>query len=154
MEANEIHNPDINAQIMAERLAYSLERGRDYRKAAYYILRKVMDSGDAMRIELRITGKINSQRERTQVFKAERKSKPTQSSNDVLDIGRAQSLHKFGKLRILVKIIHDDSKINDLNHDDLSTKLLAEDKAEKAPVGYTIKESEEEPTSEDNDRNY
>ena len=156
MKVDNIHNPDLNAQIMAERLAYSLDRGRHYRKAGYYILRKVMDSGEATSIEIRITGKVNSQRERTQVFKAERKSKRVQSDDDIIDIGRAQSLQKFGKLRILVKIMHDNPKINDLNLDDLSTKFLTDGEAEleKATVEYTIQESQEEPTSEDNDLNH
>ncbi len=45
IEVNEVEEPDIDAQIMSERLAYSLDRGRHYRRAGYYILRKVMDAG-------------------------------------------------------------------------------------------------------------
>ena len=114
-----------------------------------------MESGEATNIEIRINGKINSLREKTQVFKAERKSKPVPSANDVLDIGRAQITQKFGKLRILVKIMHNVPKINDLNHDDLSTKFLADENAEleKTSLEYTIKESQEEPNTEDNDLN-
>jgi len=155
MEVSDIHDPDTNAQIMAERLAYSLDRGRHYKRAAYYILRRVIDSGDAMRVELRITGKINSQRERTYIFKAERKSKSVQSSNHILDIGTAQNIQEFGKLRILVKIIHVDSKINGLNKNDLLDKFQEKGEAEleKAPVEYIIKETEEEPSAEDKDPN-
>lgn len=45
IEVEQVENPDLDAQIMAERLAYSLDRGRHYRRAGYYILRKVMDAG-------------------------------------------------------------------------------------------------------------
>lgn len=45
IEVNEVEEPDIDAQIMSERLAYSLDRGRHYRRAGYYILRKAMDAG-------------------------------------------------------------------------------------------------------------
>ena len=45
IEVEEVENPDLDAEIMAERLAYSLDRGRHYRRAGYYILRKVMDAG-------------------------------------------------------------------------------------------------------------
>lgn len=155
MEVADVHDPDLNAQIMAERLAYSLDRGRNYRRAVYYILRRVMDSGDAMGVEIRMTGKINSQRERTQVFKAERKFKSIQRTNEILEIGRAQSVQKFGRLKILVQILHSYPKIDDLNHKDLSTKSQAkgELELEKASVEYTIKESEEEPSAKDNDLN-
>ena len=53
MKVDRFYDPDINAQFMAERLAYSLDRGRSYRRAGYYILRKVMDSGGATSIEER-----------------------------------------------------------------------------------------------------
>ncbi|MCK4281311.1 MAG: 30S ribosomal protein S3, partial [Candidatus Lokiarchaeota archaeon] len=45
IEVEEIPNPELNAQIMAERLAFSLDRGRQYRRASYYILRKIMAAG-------------------------------------------------------------------------------------------------------------
>ena len=70
IEVEEVQNPDVNAQIMAERLAYSLDRGRHFRRAGYYILRKVMDSGEARGVEIIVSGKVTSQRARTQIFRA------------------------------------------------------------------------------------
>ena len=35
IEVEEVKDPSLDAQIMAERLAYSLDRGRHYRRAGY-----------------------------------------------------------------------------------------------------------------------
>ena len=45
VEVQQIDNPNFNAQIMAERLANSLERGWYFRKAGSSVIRRVMESG-------------------------------------------------------------------------------------------------------------
>lgn len=103
IEVEEVQNPDLDAQIMAERLAYSLERGRHYRRAGYYILRKAMDAG-AIGITITVAGKVTSQRARTQIFRAGTMKKSGQPSKDAVDKGVAQCIQKSGVLGVIVKI--------------------------------------------------
>ena len=153
VEVEEVQNPDVNAQIMAERLAYSLDRGRHYRRAGYYILRKVMDSGEARGVEIRISGKVTSQRARTQIFRAGTMSKSGQPAQEGIDKGVAQCIQKSGTLGILVKIMRADTKMGDTVkiHDDLLTKAQAKEEAktQKTRAEYVIEEAEEEPSVED-----
>lgn len=104
IEVEEIKVPELNAQLMAERLAYSLERGRQYRRATYYILRKIMAAG-AKGVEIKIAGKVTSQRARTQMFRAGIISKCGQPALEFVDKGVAQSIQKSGALGIIVKIM-------------------------------------------------
>lgn len=153
VEVEEVQNPDVNAQIMAERLAYSLDRGRHYRRAGYYILRKVMDSGEARGVEIRISGKVTSQRARTQIFRAGTMSKSGQPAQEGVDKGVAQCIQKSGTLGILVKIMRADIKMGDTVriHDELLTKAQAkeETKVQKTRAEYAIEEVEEELSVED-----
>ena len=153
VEVEEVANPDVNAQIMAERLAYSLDRGRHYRRAGYYILRKVMDSGEARGVEIRISGKVTSQRARTQIFRAGTMSKSGQPAQDGVDKGVAQCIQKSGTLGILVKIMRADTKMGDSVkiHDELLIKAQAKEEAkvQKTRAEYVIQESEEELSDED-----
>lgn len=112
IEVEEVPNPDLNAQIMAERLAYSLDRGRHYRRAGYYILRKIMDSG-AKGTEIIVSGKVTSQRARTTVFRAGTMSKSGQPAQEGVDRGVAQCIQKSGTLGIIVKIMHADTRMGD-----------------------------------------
>jgi len=93
IEVEEVQNPDLDAQIMAERLAYSLDRGRHYRRAGYYILRKVMDAG-AKGVEIRIAGKVTSQRARSQIFRAGTMTKSGQPAENGVDKGVATMYSK------------------------------------------------------------
>jgi small subunit ribosomal protein S3 len=151
IEVEEVANPDLDAQIMAERLAYSLDRGRHYRRAGYYILRKVMDAG-AKGVEIIISGKVTSQRARTQIFRAGTMSKSGQPAQEGVDKGIAQCIQKSGTLGIIVKIMHADIKMGDevkINNELLTqAQAQAEAKSAKTRAEYIIEE-EGELTSED-----
>lgn len=146
IEVEEVSNPDLNAQIMAERLAYSLDRGRHYRRAGYYILRKIMDSGGALGAEIRISGKVTSQRARCQIFRAGTMTKSGYPSQEGVDKGVAQCIQKSGVLGIVVKIQHVDTKMGDEVNikEDLLAKAQAEAEARlaKTKVEYVIEEEE------------
>ncbi len=112
IEVEEVEQPDLDAQIMAERLAYSLDRGRHYRRAGYYILRKVMDAG-AKGVEIKVSGKVTSQRARTQIFRAGTMKKSGQPAQEAVDKGVAQCIQKSGVLGVVVKIMRADFKTGD-----------------------------------------
>ena len=152
IEVEEVEEPDLDAQIMAERLAYSLDRGRHYRRAGYYILRKVMDAG-ARGVEIIVSGKVTSQRARTQIFRAGTMSKSGQSSQDGVDKGVAQCIQKSGVLGIICKIMRADAKMGDdvTIKDKLLIKAQAEKEAElaKTRADYVIEEEKGTLSEED-----
>ncbi|MBN1802934.1 MAG: 30S ribosomal protein S3 [Candidatus Lokiarchaeota archaeon] len=147
IEVEEVKNPDLDAQIMAERLAYSLDRGRHYRRAGYYILRKVMDAG-ARGVEIQVSGKVTSQRARTQIFRAGTMSKSGQPAQEGVDKGVAQCIQKSGTLGVIVKIMRADYRQGDgvtLNHEALeSAQAKAKAEAAKTKVEKKYKIEEEE----------
>lgn len=159
IEVEEVKNPDLDAQIMAERLAYSLDRGRHYRRAGYYILRKVMDAG-ARGVEIVVSGKVTSQRARTQIFRAGTMSKSGQPAQEAVDKGVAQCIMKTGVMGVIVKIMRADYKMGDgvvINNDALKkaqiirSKELGKTEAEKILEGtnYDIEEIERDLTDEE-----
>ncbi len=158
IEVEEIKDPSLDAQIMAERLAYSLDRGRHYRRAGYYILRRIMDAG-SKGVEIRVSGKVTSQRARTQIFRAGTMKKSGYSAQEAVDKGVAQCIQKSGTLGIIVKIFHSNYNIGDeiKVHSDLLFKRQKEleamkpkSKAEKLADGdYLIEEHEEELSDEE-----
>jgi len=145
IEVEEVAEPDLDAQIMAERLAYSLDRGRHYRRAGYYILRKVMDAG-ARGVEIIVSGKVTSQRARTQIFRAGTMSKSGQPAQEGVDKGVAQCIQKSGVLGVIVKIMRANTKMGDdiTIRDDLLAKAQAkkEESLAKTRVDYIIEEEE------------
>jgi small subunit ribosomal protein S3 len=143
IEVEEVTEPDLDAQIMAERLAYSLDRGRHYRRAGYYILRKVMDAG-ARGVEIIISGKVTSQRARVQIFRAGTMSKSGQTAQEGVDKGIAQCIQKSGVLGIIVKIMRANTKMGDdiKIKENLLAKAQAEEEAKlaKTRADYIIEE--------------
>ena len=68
VEVQEVDNPNLNAQIMAEKLAFALERGWHFRRAGHSTVRRIMDSG-ARGCHIIIAGKLTGERHRTEKFK-------------------------------------------------------------------------------------
>ena len=68
IEVQEVDNPNLNAQIMAEKLANALERGWHFRRAGHSTVRRIMDNG-ARGCQVIISGKLTGQRHRTEKFK-------------------------------------------------------------------------------------
>jgi len=154
IEVEEVPNPDLDAQIMAERLAYSLDRGRHYRRAGYYILRKVMDAG-ARGCEVVVSGKVTSQRARTSIFRAGTMSKSGQPAQVGVDKGVAQCIQKSGVLGIIVKIMRADTKMGDtvkIDEEALAkaqAQIIAKKGKTRIEREYEIAEDEREPSDEE-----
>jgi len=69
IEVLEVENANLNAQIMAEKLAFSLEKGWHFRRAGHSTVRRIMDDG-AMGCHVIVAGKLSGQRHRTEKFKS------------------------------------------------------------------------------------
>ena len=112
IEVTEVENPEVDARIMAFRLASSLERGRHFRRSAHGIIRRILASG-AKGVEIKISGKITSQRARVETFRAGFVAKAGDPASRYVDLGKAQALIRRGLLGIQVKIMRGDAALPD-----------------------------------------
>jgi len=108
IEVNELDKPELNAMVMAERLAQRLERGDHFRRAAYGILRRIMAAG-AIGAEISIKGKLTSRRARYQKFKAGYVTKCGEPARTNVSYGTAVAITKPGVLGVQIRIMKPDA---------------------------------------------
>ena len=65
----EIEIPELNAHVMASRIASALRRGVHFRRAGFWALNQIMEAG-ALGVEITISGKLRTERARTEKFRA------------------------------------------------------------------------------------
>jgi small subunit ribosomal protein S3 len=65
----EIEIPELNAYVVASRIASALKRGVHYRRAGFWGLNQIMDAG-ALGAEIIISGKLRTDRARYEKFRA------------------------------------------------------------------------------------
>ena len=65
----QVENPDLDARIVATRVALAIERGYHFRRAAFVALRRVLSAG-AVGVEVIISGKLTSERARYEKLRA------------------------------------------------------------------------------------
>ncbi len=69
ISVSEIEIPELNAYVVATRVASALERGVHFRRAAFWALNQVMDAG-ALGVEIVVSGKLRTERARFEKFRA------------------------------------------------------------------------------------
>ncbi|MFQ5818598.1 MAG: 30S ribosomal protein S3 [Candidatus Heimdallarchaeota archaeon] len=135
LEVEEIQNPDLNARVMAYRLIGSIERGYHFRRAAYAILRRVMEAG-ARGCEIVIKGKLSSQRGRAESFRSGFVAKSGTPADVFVDEAVAKVTLKPGELGVHVRIMQPGKTLPDeikVIKPDIATGEMPE-KLEEAPV--------------------
>ncbi|MCD6096416.1 MAG: 30S ribosomal protein S3 [Thermoprotei archaeon] len=121
-----VEKPELNAKIMAERIARALERGVRFRRAAFIALRQIMEAG-ARGAEIIISGKLRSERARTEKYSAGVVYKSGYPSEAMVDEAVSYALLKPGIYGIKVRIT-----LPDVPHpDDIKIKEEVSEKQEK-----------------------
>jgi small subunit ribosomal protein S3 len=107
IDVQDVGKGDLNSQVVANRLASSLERGWYFRKAGQSMLRRVMDSG-ARGCEIVISGKLTGPRSRTEKFIAGYIKHSGKPAEDIVDKGYSIAVKKLGVIGCQVRIIPPD----------------------------------------------
>ena len=127
VEVQEVENPNLNAQIMAEKLAFALERGWHFRRAGHSTIRRVMDAG-ARGCHIVIAGKLTGQRHRTEKFKEGYIKFCGEPKLKDIDKGFAVAKLKPGVIGVTVEIMRPTARLPD----EIDV-LIPADAAEKFP---------------------
>lgn len=112
IEVQEVENPSLNAQIMAEKLANALERGWHFRRAGHSTLRRIMEGG-AKGCLIVIAGKLTGQRHRTVKFKAGHIKYCGEPRNQWMLRGFAVAKLKPGVLGVTVEVMDPAARLPD-----------------------------------------
>lgn len=146
IDAQEVKKPELNAQMMASRLAASIERGWYFRKAGHNTLRAVMNAG-ALGCEVVISGKLTGSRSRVEKFIDGYIKHSGHPVDEVVDEGFAVAVKKLGTLGCKVRIIQPGVVLPDSYRIKEADEIVIEpaEKPAEKPAEAPVKESVEKP---------
>jgi len=110
LEVNEIEEPRLNAQVMASRLASSLERGWFFRRAGHSTSQNIMEAG-ARGCLIILSGKISGARHRVQKFQKGHIKFCGETALEFMDEGFATAVKKLGTIGCTVRIMRPGVKL-------------------------------------------
>ena len=110
LEVNEIEEPRLNAQVMASRLASSLERGWFFRRAGHSTSQNIMDAG-ARGCLIILSGKISGARHRVQKFQKGHIKFCGETALEFMEEGFATAVKKLGTIGCTVRIMRPGVKL-------------------------------------------
>ncbi len=148
IEVQEVNVPQLNAQIMAEKLASSLERGWYFRRAGHSTVRKIMDAG-AKGCQIILSGKVSGPRHRVEKFQDGHIKYCGEERKKWMDEGFAQAKLKLGIIGVTVKIMDPNAKLPD------EIEIIppqGEQEAEEAEEGEEESDEAEENVDEDEEK--
>ncbi|OFV67428.1 MAG: Ribosomal protein S3, eukaryotic/archaeal [Candidatus Syntrophoarchaeum caldarius] len=112
IDVQEVPKNELNALMMATRLANVLERGWYFRKAAHSTLRQVMDAG-ALGCEVILSGKLTGPRSRTEKVVEGYMKHAGKPAEDLVNKGFAIAKRKLGVIGVSVWIVPPDAVLPD-----------------------------------------
>ncbi|RLI86716.1 MAG: 30S ribosomal protein S3 [Archaeoglobales archaeon] len=112
LSVDEVKRPEFNAQLMATLLARALERGWYFRRAGYRFLYRIIEAG-AKGCEIEISGKLVSERARTEKFTAGTIIHTGDPAVEFVDRGFDVAVKKLGVYGVSVRIIPPDVELPD-----------------------------------------
>jgi small subunit ribosomal protein S3 len=112
VDVQEVEEPDLNARIVADKLANALERGWYFRDAGRTTLSRIMESG-AMGAEIVFSGKVTGARSRVVKFKEGYVKHCGEPAESVVERGQGTAVMKLGTIGIQVSIIPPGSELPD-----------------------------------------
>lgn len=112
VDVQEVEEPDLNARIVADRLANALERGWYFRKAGHTTIDRIMESG-AKGAEIVLSGKVTGARSRVEKFNRGYIKHNGEPAEDIVDHGQGVAVMKLGTIGVDVKIIPPEAELPD-----------------------------------------
>jgi small subunit ribosomal protein S3 len=148
VEVKEVEVPELNPRIMAHKCVAMLQRGMQFRRVAYSIIRRIMSSG-AQGVEVTISGKIRGSRSACAKFNDGYIKKCGEPSIKHVKEGFATVQLKPGVLGIYVRIMPPEVILPD--NVEISEPEIVDVLTEETPVVEEVPETEiqEEITGED-----
>lgn len=145
ISVSEMEIPELNAYVVASRIASALQRGVHYRRSGYWALNRVMEAG-ALGVEIIISGKLRSRRARYEKFKGGYLPK---CGYPALKYMRKAEVHvplKPGTLGVKVRIMPPDAEFPDKTR---VVENLPEEETEEEQSGEEAQEEPKEATREE-----
>ncbi len=153
IEVQEITIPELNPQIMASKLANSLERGWHFRRAGHSTVRRIMQSG-ARGCQIILSGKITGPRHRVEKFVDGHIKHCGEEEKKWMHEGFATAKVKLGVIGVTVQIMDPNARLPD-EIDVISPEpeikeetVVVEEEVEEVPEPEEVVEKVEETEEE------
>jgi len=104
VDVQEVDEPDLNARIVADRLANALERGWYFRKAGHTTIDRIMEAG-AKGAEIVLSGKVTGARSRVEKFNRGYIKHNGEPAEEIVDSAVGTAVMKLGTIGVQVRII-------------------------------------------------
>ncbi len=157
IEVEEVRNPYLNAQIMAEKLANALERGWHFRRAGHSTVRNIIRAG-AKGCQVILSGKLTGQRHRMEKFKSGHIKFCGEPKLKWIKEGFAVAKVKLGVIGVKVQIMDpkaklpDDIEVFSPKKEEKKSKKDEEKEMEEAEKEVSTKDDKEESKPEKKDK--
>jgi small subunit ribosomal protein S3 len=129
----EVENPELNARIMAGRIAQIVSRGTAFRRAAMWSVNNIMNAG-ASGVEISIAGKLRSDRSHGEKYRAGVVPKSGDTADRAVDEATTDVLLKLGLYGIKVKIALKDALPPEFEFKEDVKQEEKKEEAESAPA--------------------
>ncbi len=104
LDIREVEVPELDPNVVASQIAFSLERGANYIRLANIWMQRIMEAG-AVGVQIKISGKLGGEMARTEKFSSGYLKHTGEPAEELVKKGFAVALTKPGVIGVEVKIL-------------------------------------------------
>jgi small subunit ribosomal protein S3 len=144
----EVPVPELNPNIMSNRIAQLIERGTAFRRASLWTINTIMNAG-AMGVEVTVSGKLRSERAHFEKHSAGIVPKSGDIAEKVVKVGITHVLTKMGLMGIQLRIALKNEAPTEFEFSDMSSNPQGkpEEQSEPAAEASNLESEEKQNTS-------
>ena len=144
ISVEEVKKPELSPSVMCNRMAAHIERGTAFRRATFWTLQQIMESG-AMGVQITISGKLRGDRSAFEKHTQGILPRAGEHAKNIVDEDIAHVQTPMGLIGIRIRIAHKDKMVSEFK----LNKLKVEPEAEKAePEAEKVKTETEKVKTE------
>ena len=110
LKVEEVKNPTLNAQVTAEKIAASLERGWYHRRSCHSAAQNIMDAG-ARGVIVTVAGKLTGSRNRTEKYIRGHVKYCGETALQHMEKGYSVAVKKLGTIGVTVEIMRPGTRL-------------------------------------------
>ena len=130
ISVEEVKKPELSPSVMCNRMAAHIERGTAFRRATFWTLQQIMESG-AMGVQITISGKLRGDRSAFEKHTQGILPRAGEHAKNIVDEDIAHVQTPMGLIGIRIRIAHKDKMVSEFKLNKLKEKIIQKEQSDE-----------------------
>jgi small subunit ribosomal protein S3 len=145
ISVEEVKKPELSPSVMCNRMAAHIERGTAFRRATFWTLQQIMESG-AMGVQITISGKLRGDRSAFEKHTQGILPRAGEHAKNIVDEDVVHVKTPMGLIGIRIRIAQKDKVVSEFELNKLKEKTVEKEQSDETEKEKTVEKEQSDET--------